>query len=288
MYQHSKIFTILLAFLCLTMTAVAQNPIPNPGFENWTEGFPDGWIPNNVPSIWTTITQSGTSHSGSYALKGEVTTFITDTIPAYLTSIFPVSERHATFSGYYQFTPLGDDVLSIEVIMLSGGMFFPVGTGSLEIKNAAASYSQFNVDIEYFSDDSPDSCYVIMLIDRLSGDAPHPGSSFLIDDLSFTGINDISGPANSNIPIEYALQQNYPNPFNPTTTIEFSLPSSENVSLLIYNATGQVVEHLIEAKQMALGDHKVQWNATALSNGIYFYHLTAGKFSQTRKMVLVK
>jgi hypothetical protein len=114
----------------------------------------------------------------------------------------------------------------------------------------------------------------------MTNESPHPGSSFLIDHLTFTGTNDISGPTNSNIPKEYVLQQNYPNPFNPTTTIEFSLSSAENVSLLIYNSNGKVVEHLIESKQMALGNHKVQWNATPHSNGIYFYHLTAGKFMQ--------
>ena len=59
MYHHSKIFNILLAILCLTMTAVAQNPIPNPGFENWTEGQPDGWLTYNSPFA-TFITQSST------------------------------------------------------------------------------------------------------------------------------------------------------------------------------------------------------------------------------------
>ena len=88
-------------------------------------------------------------------------------------------------------------------------------------------------------------------------------------------------------PHSYRLKQNYPNPFNPTTKIEYSLPVSSEVSLIIYNLLGQEIARLIDGEQAA-GVHSVIWEATNLSTGIYFYRIQAGDFVQTRKMVLLK
>ncbi|MCK6618944.1 MAG: T9SS type A sorting domain-containing protein [Calditrichaceae bacterium] len=88
--------------------------------------------------------------------------------------------------------------------------------------------------------------------------------------------------------ITFSLDQNYPNPFNPATTIEFSLPTAAEVSLVIYNVAGQEVERLIERRTMAPGQYSVEWAPRALPSGVYFYRLTAGSFTQSRKMVLMK
>ena len=85
----------------------------------------------------------------------------------------------------------------------------------------------------------------------------------------------------------YMLGNNYPNPFNPTTIIEYSLPVSSKVSLIIYNLRGQEVAKLVSG-EMEAGYHKVTWDASNLSSGIYFYRLQAGDFVHTRKMVLLK
>ena len=91
----------------------------------------------------------------------------------------------------------------------------------------------------------------------------------------------------SGIPLEYSLSQAYPNPFNPTTTIEYSLPQSGEVSLIIYNLLGQEIAHLTDERKPA-GRYTVEWNASNFTSGIYFYRLQAGNFVQTRKMVLLK
>jgi len=88
------------------------------------------------------------------------------------------------------------------------------------------------------------------------------------------------------------LSQNVPNPFNPETTIRFTLPSSERVSLAIYSANGALVRTLVDGVQPT-GTHDFTWNGqdskgNAVSSGVYFYRLTAGKFNETRKMVLLK
>jgi len=89
------------------------------------------------------------------------------------------------------------------------------------------------------------------------------------------------------LPTKYTLLQNYPNPFNPSTTIEYTLQHSGEVSLIIYNLLGEEVTRLVSGEPGA-GYHKVDWNASNLSSGMYFYRLQAGDFVQTKKMVLLK
>ncbi|MCB9250517.1 MAG: T9SS type A sorting domain-containing protein [Ignavibacteriales bacterium] len=88
-------------------------------------------------------------------------------------------------------------------------------------------------------------------------------------------------------PNEYELAQNYPNPFNPSTTISYNLPNSGFTKLSVYNSLGQEVQSLINDNQSA-GTHTVNFNASNLPSGMYFYSLTSGNFTQTNKMILMK
>ena len=95
-----------------------------------------------------------------------------------------------------------------------------------------------------------------------------------------------------NIPTDYYLGQNYPNPFNPGTTIEFSLPTSGNVEISIYNLLGQKVRTLTN-QYFGAGNHIVEWDGTAdngvsSSSGIYLYQIKSQRFIQSKKMNLVK
>ena len=83
------------------------------------------------------------------------------------------------------------------------------------------------------------------------------------------------------------LQQNYPNPFNPVTTIGFSLETSSNISLKIFNLAGELTEILAEGYHSP-GHYYTQWNAADYPSGIYFYELHADNYSEKRKLVLQK
>ena len=91
----------------------------------------------------------------------------------------------------------------------------------------------------------------------------------------------------TNIPQNFKLEQNYPNPFNPSTKISFQIPQSEFVSLKIYNTLGSEVASLIN-ERLSAGNHKVDFDASGLSSGVYFYTLKTNSFSQTNKMLLIK
>jgi hypothetical protein len=86
---------------------------------------------------------------------------------------------------------------------------------------------------------------------------------------------------------EYSLEQNYPNPFNPSTTIKWQLAEDNFVTLKIYDILGNTVASLVNEK-MEFGNHQVEFNASSLSSGIYYYKITAGLFTETKKMILLK
>jgi uncharacterized protein (TIGR02145 family) len=89
------------------------------------------------------------------------------------------------------------------------------------------------------------------------------------------------------LPNSFALSQNYPNPFNPNTVILYSLPLASEVKLIVYNSLGQTVKVLENGFKNA-GTYSVNFNATELSSGTYFYKIEAGQFSQVKKMMLLK
>ncbi|MBL7075082.1 VCBS repeat-containing protein [candidate division KSB1 bacterium] len=86
---------------------------------------------------------------------------------------------------------------------------------------------------------------------------------------------------------KFELFQNYPNPFNPSTTIKYSLPEPGWVSLKVHNILGEEIAVLVD-KRVEAGFHKVEWEATHLASGMYFYRIQAGDFVQTRKMLYLK
>jgi type IX secretion system substrate protein/carboxypeptidase family protein len=96
--------------------------------------------------------------------------------------------------------------------------------------------------------------------------------------------NDVDESA---LPVEYALHQNYPNPFNPTTAIKFDLKAAQTVSLVVFNMLGQEVASLVDSR-MTAGFHSVNFDASQLSSGVYFYRIETEAFTSMKKMVLVK
>lgn len=99
-----------------------------------------------------------------------------------------------------------------------------------------------------------------------------------------TGVREVDGEP---LPAAPVLKQNYPNPFNPTTTVSFVISHASFVSLRVYDVLGRVVATLVnEVKQP--GEYSVRWNAEGAPSGLYFCRLTAGKFTDTKKLLLIK
>ena len=89
------------------------------------------------------------------------------------------------------------------------------------------------------------------------------------------------------IPQNYKLYQNYPNPFNPVSMIKFEIPGYSNLKITVYNELGKEIAVLVD-ERLKGGIYEVQWDASDFASGVYFYRLITEKFSDTKKMVLIK
>lgn len=89
------------------------------------------------------------------------------------------------------------------------------------------------------------------------------------------------------VPAKYELEQNYPNPFNPATTIKYSIAKQSNVTLKVYDMLGSEIATLVNEEKPA-GVYEINFNASNLASGIYFYKIQAGSFIETKKMLMLK
>lgn len=101
------------------------------------------------------------------------------------------------------------------------------------------------------------------------------------------GFNGTTSVQDNTIPTEFELFQNYPNPFNPTTTIQFNIPVAEKITLKIYNTLGEEVRTLID-EIVEAGNHKIMFDATGLSSGVYIYRIQSQTKAISKKLVLLK
>jgi hypothetical protein len=126
--------------------------------------------------------------------------------------------------------------------------------------------------------------YTVTVTGTESGQPRTHTRSFIQVVANVTGVNNNQ----NNTPAVFALMQNYPNPFNPSTSIEYYLPKQSLVSLKIFDVLGREVASLVNNELKPAGDYNVVFNAENLTTGVYYYKLTAGEFTDIKKMVLVK
>ncbi len=107
------------------------------------------------------------------------------------------------------------------------------------------------------------------------------------DSISIVEVNNPSENLTVGIPSKFEMSQNYPNPFNPTTNISFGLPVNSKVSIKIYDNSGREIRTLLNDTKTA-GYYTVMFDASGLSSGVYFYKIEADKFSEVKRMLLIK
>ena len=112
---------------------------------------------------------------------------------------------------------------------------------------------------------------------------------YKLKQVDFDGSYEYSNVVNVDVtnPTQFELSQNYPNPFNPSTTIKFTIPESAMVTLKVFNALGEEIALLVD-RVMESGSYDVNFDASGLNSGMYFYRIQAGDFTQVKKMTLLK
>lgn len=280
-----KLVSGFVVLFCLAIGSAAKAQIPNAGFETWSGITPTGWITDNGPGVDTLIFKTTDAHSGTYAAEGVATSVLGFVAPPTLAALFTWTTRPTTFSGYYKFSPVGGDSLFIAAVL--AGNSTAVAYAILRTNSAATSYTQFSIPFTYVSSSTPDSGGIdVAIYQALGSSAVHAGSTFKLDDLSFSGATGVVN-AIDQTPQSYALHQNFPNPFNPSTVISYELPVTGFVSLKVFDLLGRERATLVSADQ-TVGYHQVTFDASNLASGTYFYRLQTGGYVETRKLVLLK
>jgi len=163
---------------------------------------------------------------------------------------------------------------------LSSSFENPIG-GEQAFFGDHGSWQMETIDLSAYADQT-----VRVKFDYGSDSSVITGDGWYIDDFHIefytTGINDYS-----TLPNTFKLEQNYPNPFNARTEINFTMPNASDVDLSVYNMLGQKIATLV-SDRMEAGHHSVNWDASQVSSGVYFYKLTAGNNSETRALTLIK
>ncbi|RPI02793.1 MAG: T9SS C-terminal target domain-containing protein [Ignavibacteriae bacterium] len=123
--------------------------------------------------------------------------------------------------------------------------------------------------------------------------APGTTGDVIAAQLGIDNITATAAPSNINeppseTPRTFNLSQNYPNPFNSSTFINYELPVNSMVTLKVYNVLSKEVATLVDAEMKGEGAHRVLFNASGISSGVYFYRLEAGKNSLVKRLVLLK
>jgi hypothetical protein len=291
----------LLRFAVIALVALgfmhsrSSAQIPNPGFESWTGGIPDGWFSSNIIiggiQYAVNVTQSTDRHGGSSAAQGSVIDYFGSPYSPLLASGvdaigFPINSRPEALHGWYKLTSEGGDVLDVVMSTQKNGV--GNGVGAVLEATPQSTYKEFVANMYYTNGETPDTAWISIVMANSTTGTTHVGSTFWIDDLIFgaAGPTDVKEFGNG-MPDEFALNQNYPNPFNPSTMIQFEIPDAQFVTLKVYNLLGQEVATLIN-DQLGAGRYRAEFDGRNLPSGTYLYRLQTGTFTETKKMLLVK
>jgi photosystem II stability/assembly factor-like uncharacterized protein len=225
-------------------------------WESFNDGLPVGAIIRSVTTIGNKVF-AGTTINGAYYLSDSTWYQISNGLP---------DDGLGQYQAVLAFT--GNDIAIFAGT--TGGVYMSLDNGS-SWQNINDGLTQTNIRALAINDS-------ILFTGTSSGGIWYRPLSQLITSVENSSL--IS-------PIELTLYQNYPNPFNPSTKISWQSPEGSYQTLKIYDVLGTEIATLVNEERPA-GSYEVNFNASQLSSGIYFYKLQAGSFVSTKKMLLIK
>jgi len=256
---------------------------------NTTTFPPTGWTVAGTPLLWLYHAVSGYGN-GTGSAKADFYAIATGT--AQLNSITLTSPTAAGDSLIFQdayctyqtendqlqiLTSTNGGTTWVSLITLNGGVGGPLVTAPPQLAEFTPTANQWKYQ----------RLALPIGINKIQFNAITAyGNNLFIDSICYKpgiiGINNNNGIAEN-----FSLSQNYPNPFNPSTQISFSLPKAADVKLVVFDILGREVITLVNEFKQA-GNHSIEFNASTLSSGVYFYRLVTDNFTDTKKMLLIK
>jgi Secretion system C-terminal sorting domain len=259
----------LLTLICLIAFSFiqAQN-VPNGGFESWLSGEPTSWTTDNIPPLYTLISQVTPAHTGSFAVKGEVVSTIGGPLPPVLASTdtagngFPVSQAYSTLSFYYK-TSLSGTHAFIAVVSMFDALDSTIGAGGMVFTGNVNTFTLANVPIVY-TGSNPVTCEIdFVVLDTVNTSSPTPGNYFIVDDVGLSGLASVQ----ENI-TEVNVVNVYPNPASQYASVQYGLSSKSDVQFQVLNMQGKIV-HDVQLPQQAAGKHDMDLNVASMPAGFY-------------------
>lgn len=262
---------LLSLFFTFSIYALAQNPIPNPGFETWSAGSPTGWTSNNIPSIATPVTQSGSSHSGASAARLEVVSMFSIALPPtlFLTNPASVSQDYPTFSFYFKGNLTTGDELQAVLSLKNNGNTVGIGAAGIEVIPNSNVYTYTSVPILYTGSNATD--LDLNFVIGTNNASITIGTYVILDDINVAAS---VGLDESSDPVSLSLGQVYPNPVTEVGLIPFSLSKTTAVSIELFSLDGKLVMSVLEI-ELSAGKYKAELNTSQLSSGVYLCKLKA-------------
>ncbi len=271
---------IIAAIFLSFVTAVSIAQIPNPSFENWTAGNPNGWTDGNsiVPG---TTTESNNAHAGTHACSlnssGGIGGFV-QTGTSFYDSYFHQPGNFIALNGWYILNSVSGEGIYVTVQNKAGNS--SNGSGNYQSTISTAVYKQFSACMSGETATTDSTSISI----TLTGSPAHTGAYVIIDDLSF-------GPcvnAVDNIASDVTLEPSYPNPASTICNIIYSIPIPGNVCVSLYDLSGRKLETLLDGVKQTTGRYKIPVDVSRLANGIYIYTVTVDGKTYSQKLSVVR
>ncbi|MFN8698766.1 MAG: T9SS type A sorting domain-containing protein [Flavobacteriales bacterium] len=273
-----KLYTFILASLTAA-SAMAQ--IPNPSFETWASGEPEGWTTSNPAS--PSVTQVNDAHEGSSA--AQMVTFSSSGLNfggTLVSDEFPVSSTQQAFRGWYKANFVGGDYLNVGVFINDAGDQ-PVQSGVNTVAASTNVYTQFSATMQNLSGGTPVFGVVSLIIYGPDGSfiGTNIGTSVTVDDLSWGAPVSIEEIERGNTSIESVI----PNPSNGNPAmVQFTMARPGRVAIEVYDLTGKKVMDVLN-QQMPTGRFRAEMNTAELSSGVYFVRMITGGEVHTMRFV---
>ena len=228
---------------------------------------------------WAVVTNKYLSPTHSF--KGSC---LSSTVSQMVSVPLNVSSYPAVYLSFYQKYALetGYDYGFVDVSSNNGTTWARLATLN-GIDSSSWKLQSFNIS-SYVSGSTN-----MLVRFRDSTDASLNYDGWYVDNIKITAYQPapLSVTENNPVPVKFTLGQNFPNPFNPSTLINFSIPKQNFVTLKIYDLLGRELKTLVN-EMKSPGEYNIEFNASDLPSGIYFYKLASGNYSDVKRMTLIK
>ena len=156
----------------------------------------------------------------------------------------------------------------------------------MKLETTAKSFSNENIDLKWSAAENNFRTKIVAYTNDKLVEVTDMRNHF-IESESIAAKGGVEEENIASIPTEFSLSQNYPNPFNPSTNVEFGISDLGFVTLKVFDVTGKVVATLVN-EELSPGRYEVKFDGSNFSSGVYFYKITAGTFSEVKRMFLIK